>query len=535
MAILHTPDFSLEEREVMPWLGYAMTAAILIVGVGVFWTGIVSLGDAWIRPEYSHGPLIPLLSLFLFLRQMRSQDRIEDPVPGRWPGFLVMVLATGFAVVGTLARIPDIVTYGLVIWIYGVVLASMGWRHGPKFWPPVLHLAFMLPLPAILYWQLSIELQFISSELGVALIRAAGVPVFLDGNIIDLGVYKLHVAEACSGLRYLFPVLSFSYIFAVLFQGPVWIKTVLLLSAAPITIAMNAFRIGVIGVLVDRFGISQAEGFLHVFEGWVIFIACILILFGMARAMQRLSGDRRTLAEALDLSFEGLGIEAARVRRVRASVPMLGGIVLAGGVALALHAGQAREVSEIQRTPLALFPQQIADWQAGPRQTLEPRIETVLGADDYHSASFRTPEAAAPVDLFIAWYRRQTDGTGIHSPEVCLPAGGWEMSGITEVDLSVRLPDGAVTVFPANRAIIQHGIAKKLVFYWFEQRGRRMTSDYAAKAVTVLDGMMLGRTDGGLVRVITDILPGESQAEAEARLRAFLSGAVGVLPKFVPG
>ncbi len=108
------------------------------------------------------------------------------------------------------------------------------------------------------------------------------MPVFLEGNIIDLGVYKLQVAEACSGLRYLFPILSFSYLFAILYRGPVWHKAVLLLSAAPLTVFMNSFRIGVIGVLVNQYGIEQAEGFLHFFEGWVIFIACISVLFLMA-------------------------------------------------------------------------------------------------------------------------------------------------------------------------------------------------------------------------------------------------------------
>ena len=105
------------------------------------------------------------------------------------------------------------------------------------------------------------------------------MPVFLDGNVIDLGVYKLMVAEACSGLRYLFPIMSFTYVFAVLYRGPRWHKAVLLLSAVPIAVLMNSFRIGVIGILVDRYGIAQAEGFLHVFEGWVVFLTCIGILF----------------------------------------------------------------------------------------------------------------------------------------------------------------------------------------------------------------------------------------------------------------
>ena len=147
----------------------------------------------------------------------------------------------------------------------------------------MLHLVFMLPLPQFLYWQVSTALQVVSSEVGVALVRAIGVPVFLEGNIIDLGVYKLQVAEACSGLRYLFPIMSFTYVFAVLYRGPVWHRLVLLLAAVPLAVLMNSLRIGAIGILVDRFGIGQAEGFLHVFEGWVIFLACIAILFLMAK------------------------------------------------------------------------------------------------------------------------------------------------------------------------------------------------------------------------------------------------------------
>lgn len=300
------------------WLYVSFAAAIF-----VFWNGLISLGDAWITPEYSHGPLIPLLSLYLFLRQLRERGIDSRPVNDRWVGVLVVIAGLGIAALGDLARIPDIVTYALLIWLYGVLLIGFGFKNGWVYWPPVLHLIYMLPLPNFIYWQVSIPRQFISSELGVWFIRLMDIPVFLDGNIIDLGAYKLHVAEACSGLRYLFPVMSFSYVFAVLYRGPVWIKAILLISAAPITVFMNSFRIGVIGVLVDSYGIEQAEGFLHYFEGWVIFIACILILFGLARLMQRLVGDRRPIAEALDLSYEGIWPQVSRVFVMRRSAALM--------------------------------------------------------------------------------------------------------------------------------------------------------------------------------------------------------------------
>jgi exosortase D (VPLPA-CTERM-specific) len=525
------------DRRAFGAAGPLLLALGLAGAVAVFWSGFVSLGNAWTAPEYSHGPLIPVLSGYLFLRQLKT----VPPVPAasdariRWPGVLVMAAALAIATAGNLARIPDIVTYAMILWIYGLVLVTFGWRRGRQFWPPVLHLVFMLPLPAILYWQLSIKLQFISSELGVALIRAMDIPVFLDGNVIDLGVYKLQVAEACSGLRYLFPVMSFSYIFSVLYRGPVWHKAVLLLSAAPITVAMNSFRIGMIGILVDNYGIEQAEGFLHYFEGWVIFIACVLILFGLARAMQWIGRDRRPLGEALDLDVHGLGAQARRFFAVRPSGALAAGALATLVAGAVWHLAPERAAADVPRDPLVLFPRSLDGWTASAPRQLEPQIEAVLNADDYLSIGYASPQHARPVDLFIAYYEKQTEGAGIHSPEVCIPAAGWEMSRIADTTVPVTGEDGTPVGMPVNRAVIQRGLERQLVYYWFEQRGRRVTSDYMAKATTILDSITRGRSDGALVRLITPIAPGQgAEAAADARLQAFLAEMTDVLPRFVP-
>ena len=166
------------------------------------------------------------------------------------------------------------------------------------FWPAVLYLFFMLPLPQVLYLPLSLKLQTISSELGVALISLFGVPVFLEGNVIDLGSYQLQVAEACSGLRYLFPLMSFGFLFAVLYRGPTWHKLVLFFSTIPITILMNSVRIAIVGMLVSFFGTEQAEGFLHFFEGWVIFIVCI---HPLSRSRGASKADQAAQANSLDV------------------------------------------------------------------------------------------------------------------------------------------------------------------------------------------------------------------------------------------
>lgn len=504
-------------------LGLATLAAL-----PVFAPGLAELGRVWMTPEYSHGPLIPVVSAYLLLREM-ARDTLPSVAPRRTlPGVALILLALLVGLFGSLAGIPDIAAYGLILWVGGMVLTGFGWDRGKRHWAPVLHLVFMLPLPQMLYWQMSIFLQLISSQIGVALIRFAGIPVYLDGNVIDLGVYKLQVAEACSGLRYLFPILSFSYLFAILYRGPMWQKAVLLLLAAPLTVVMNSIRIGVIGILVDRYGIAHAEGFLHVFEGWVIFGLCIAILFATAAVLQRMTADRLPLAEAIDLDMSGLGRQLARVRSLRAG----------GGMAAAAALGLAASVFILTFTPpgaqpsarnsFAAFPVDLGGW-SGRFSPLDAETEAVLQASDYIMGDFLHPAEAAPVNLFSAWYADQSVGSGIHSPEVCLPVGGWEVVSIGAV--AVTAADGVPV--QVNRAVIQKGLERMIVHYWFAQRGTRMTSAFDVKLSVIRDGLTTGRRDGALVRLTTPVMPGETDSDAEARLIRFAGTVAEILPDYV--
>lgn len=502
------------------------------LAIPVFWFGLVSLKEAWSVPEYSHGPLIPIVSAYLFLREMKFVPPTERPVTDRWPGFWVMMVALAISTIGNVTRIPDIVTYGMIVWLWGLVLLSFGAHRGIVLWTGVLHLIYMLPLPNFIYWHLSTQLQFVSSEIGVAIVRSFSIPVFLDGNVIDLGIYKLQVAEACSGLRYLFPVLSFSYIFAILYQGPRWHKVVLLVTAAPLTVLMNSFRIGVIGVLVNAYGIEQAEGFLHAFEGWVIFGACVGILFIMAILMQRLSPNPMPLADTIDLDFSKLQVEIARIRDHVPSRAMVALAVVMALLTAAMYGMPKREYVEVLREDFSFYPLSYDGWE-GRRQYLDPVIEDVLGADDYLSTNFVHPDEPVPVDLFVAYYNKLTEGSGVHSPEVCIPAGGWEMSRIQERKIELTV-DGVAMDLVVNRAIIQKGLSRQLVYYWFDQRGRKLTSDYEAKLYALWDAAFRGRTDGSLVRVLTPIRQNESEATADGRLEHFLENTVKILPEYIP-
>ena len=514
--------------------GPLLFGLLIFSSLPIFWRGFVSLVDAWSTPEYSHGPLIPIISLYLFLRELRDAPPVDPAAPvRRWPGLLVIGAGLAIAALGNIVRIPDIVSYAFIVWTGGVVLTIFGWSRGIRHQLPVLHLIFMLPLPQFLYWQMTIFLQGVSSQLGVWFVSMAGVPVYLDGNIIDLGVYKLQVAEACSGLRYLFPILSFSYLFAILYRGPIWHKAVLLLLAAPLTVFMNSFRIGVIGILVNSYGIEQAEGFLHFFEGWIIFMACIAILFVTAILLQRLTANPLPLSEAIDLDTSGLNRVSMRILSLPATLALGVGVAMTAAVGALYLTVQTPEPGPVARDGFSLFPSNIEKW-SGTRIALEPDIERVLAADDYINATYVDSTTGAGVNFFSAFYQKQTEGSGIHSPEVCLPGGGWE---IFSLDAAYRLsfPDTEFGTFEVNRAVIQRGLNKQLVYYWFEQRGQRFTNDFTAKMKVVWDSFSIGRTDGALVRFVTPIGRNENPAQADARIQDLMAETLPRLPRFIPG
>ncbi len=510
-------------------IGPMLYVVALLAILAFFWQGLVSLLAAWEKPEYSHGYIIPFIALFVALKKW------PEPNENTSNGSMVlpvaaMVLAIALGLFGRLSAIPDITTYGFLIALAGLAFATWNFKTAMKLWPAWVYLGFMLPLPNFVYWPLSIKLQFLSSEIGVAIIKLLGVPVFLDGNIIDLGNYQLQVAEACSGLRYLFPLMSFGFLFGVLYRGPVWHKIVLFLASVPITIIMNSVRIGVIGFLVNHFGIAQAEGFLHFFEGWIIFAICILLLFMLAAIMQRFTRDPQSVLALLDVETDGLLAKFGRMAHAVPSPPLLACTVLTllATLVAATTLTPKRLIPDRQR--LESYPMQLGQW-TGQKSFLDFEIERVLGADDYLIADYQGQQDSS-VNLLVSYYKSQNEGSGIHSPQVCIPGGGWEVSNWVQVPVTITGP--AAQTFSVNRAIIQKGLNRQLVYYWFDERGRKFTNDYLAKGYTVYDAIATGRSDGALIRVVTPVASNETIEQAGQRLTEFLGLALAPMNNYVP-
>jgi exosortase D (VPLPA-CTERM-specific) len=496
-----------------------------------FREGLASMAAWWESPEYSHGYLIPFISLYLLAVRMELMDSVKPSAS--WFGVAIVLCGLLGFFLGELSALYVIVQYAFVLTLWGLIVTQVGWRGLKVIWPALLFLLFMVPLPRFIQWNLSNDLQLISSQLGTGFLRLAGIPVFLQGNVIDLGNYKLQVVEACAGLRYLFPLMAFALLCAVMFRGAVWQRVLLFFSSLPIAIVMNSFRIAVTGVLVNSYGTSAAEGFLHYFEGWVIFTMCLALLFLEMWALAKISG--RKLDDVFDLQLPGRTALPGVTTLLAPNRPLFAAVVLLILAALGSFA-IANRVEEVPaRTPLTSFPLKLGEWRgtegAVPRDQLEE-----LKLTDYIMASYNRPGLSQSVELYVAYYASQRKGASIHSPKACLPGGGWMIDEFSQVRVEGAGPDSPTgDALNVNRTLISLGPQRMLVYYWFQQRGRNITNEYLAKWYIFQDSLLMNRTDGALVRVITVLPDGSDVEAADQRLQEFIRVAAPRLGYYIPG
>ena len=517
-------------------LALALVAAVALLLL--FANTFDYLYQVWHREEYSHGFLIPLVSAFL-LWQRRHQF-VQAEFHSSWAGVVLVMLGIAAYFLGMLASITTVDTYALVIVLLGVALALLGWQAFRIALAPLALLFLMNPIPNFFYYNLSAQLQLISSELGVAIMRLFSVSVFLEGNVIDLGTYKLQVAEACSGLRYLFPLMTLGVIMACLFRGRVWMRWFLFLSTVPITVVMNSVRIGVIGILVDRFGIEQAEGFLHQFEGWLVFMACFIVLIAEGWLLLRLSGERSALRDLLALRPPPALPTGTPVRTRELGAPVIVAVVLLVFAVPPARALPQRAELRRQRADFSGFPLEVGNWRGRPGALDTVFIDT-LKMDDYLLSDFASVDrsgtgsgdsAGAAINLYVAYYASQRTGQAAHSPRSCLPGSGWRILEFAQTAVTGVRNNG--TPLRVNRAIIQLGSQRELVYYWFQERGRDITNEYLVKWYLLTDAVLRNRTDGALVRLITPLQVNESVSAAENRLALFLGDALPLLQGYLP-
>ena len=234
----------------------------------------------WQDPNYTHGFFVPVFSLFL-LWEGRAKLAALRTQPSWW-GLVILVFALIALVLGTISSGFFLARMSLLLLICGGVVFLAGWKHLAAISFPLAFLILMIP-SSTLVEQITFPLQILASKTATFLLTGVGIPAVREGNIILLPTARLEVAEACSGIRSLFSLITLTVIYGYLAETKTGVRVLLALIAVPVSILANALRIAVTGLVVEYWGLEGAQGTLHLLSGWLIFAGSLLLIFFLHR------------------------------------------------------------------------------------------------------------------------------------------------------------------------------------------------------------------------------------------------------------
>jgi exosortase len=272
---------------------FAVGAIVICVLIAaVYYQVLVKLvTDWWQIPDFSHGFLVPPFAAYLVWEKRKTLRDIK--IAPCWSGIAVVALGLVVLLLGVYGSELFLSRVSLIILLTGLVLCFGGWQFLNELSFALLVLLLAIPIPAIVFNQITFPLQILASKLASALLPLFGVPVLREGNIIELPLMKLEVAEACSGIRSLMSLLTLAVFYGYFLEKSNLRRVALVLASLPIAIAANAVRILGTGLCVQYWDPDKALGFFHEFSGWVIFMVSLACLYTVHRVMCLFPAKRR--------------------------------------------------------------------------------------------------------------------------------------------------------------------------------------------------------------------------------------------------
>ena len=276
------------------WAGEYWPVLLLILLTFALYASVLgALVHQWYDdPNYSHGFFVPLFCGYLIWRK-RHQFSGFKAQPSAW-GAILIFGAMGVLLLGSLGSELFLQRISLVGLIIGLVVYFGGWPAFRLIAFPLLFLLFMIPLPAVVYNQIVFPLQLLASRFATSCLEAINAfPVLREGNLLILDNYSLEVVDACSGIRSLTSLVALAMGYSYLTERRIGVRASLVLAMVPVAIVSNGIRVVITALLVNAFGMRAADGFLHLFSGWVIFLVSVAMLLLIHRAIQTFVGKTR--------------------------------------------------------------------------------------------------------------------------------------------------------------------------------------------------------------------------------------------------
>ena len=244
------------------------------------------MGQWWENPNFSHGFFVPLFSAYV-LWQERARLALL-PLRPSWSGLGIIVFALGMLVTGQLGAELFFARSSLLMLLAGFVVLFCGWSFFRAVLFPWAFLVLMIPIPTIVFSQITFPLQLLASQIAATALPVFGVPVLREGNLIILAAMPLSVAEACSGIRSLMSLVSLAIMYGYLMEERRWLRWLLAFASIPVAVAANSVRIIGTGLLVQYWDPDKAEGYFHASWGLIIFVISLVMLYVFHRSIRLL-------------------------------------------------------------------------------------------------------------------------------------------------------------------------------------------------------------------------------------------------------
>ncbi|MBF0413341.1 MAG: EpsI family protein [Desulfamplus sp.] len=499
------------------------SSLLLIAFVIAYFVPFKSLYNTWMtNDDYSYCILIPFISAYLLWEQREHLKNIQ--IKSYWPIFpllLIFILISLYGVLGSSGHISRPVLPALIILF---TIFCFGINLSKKIALPLGFIFFMIPLPNILDRTIGVFLKSLSSQLGGITLRYLGYSVHVSGNIIDLGITKLQVVDACSGLRFLFPLIALGIIYSYFFEKVMWKRILCVVATIPIAILSNVLRIVITGILTYRYSSKMAEGFFHDFQGWTIFMISFLFLFVFGRCLRIFPSKAIEIKEKIKTDIHN-----------KPQKPRNSGAILMSLSLLLIVAGFSWSTSIMPpillKGGIANFPLSFSDWK-GQQQIVEPEIIEASGAEESFSGFYQN-KTFETVSLYMG-YRSSAflENTNFfHSPTVCLPSSGWKTIEQTKhiiKNISIFTTLAVTKIVMSDDMGNQH-----LVYFWFQTKDKATHDKNINRFHLAIHAIKRDNTHDLFIRQITKIKDNETIQSAEERLDKFAKEMITPLNEFL--
>ena len=228
--------------------------------------------ELWNDPNYSHGMLIPFISIYLLRERLLALSEADKARQSSWAGLPIVIAALGMLVIGYIGAEYFTKRTSLIVLLFGALYLLEGRELAKALSFPVGLLFFAVPLPYVLYNSVAFPLKLLASKIAVRLLAFFGMPVFLEGNVISLPHTTLEVVDACSGIRSLMTLITLAFLLAYFHHKQIWKRLLILALAIPVAVTANAVRVATTGYLT-QYSQAWGHGSLHDFQGWLVFVA----------------------------------------------------------------------------------------------------------------------------------------------------------------------------------------------------------------------------------------------------------------------